>query len=122
MPAGSQCSRFSLPIAYHTGNQQVWIVENGTVSMYQRITQFTAFMDGTGRFRRDMTGYSSGKRKLFEQLFHTRFVRGNIGVDFAVGSFQIGIGHQAWSTVSWACNVDDVQVVLFDDAVEVYIN
>src|SRR5258708_5348743 len=46
VPTGGQCTRFRLAIADHTRNDQIGIVERGSIGVHQRITQFAAFVDG----------------------------------------------------------------------------
>ena len=46
------------------------IVEYRAIGVQQRVTQFAAFVDGAGRFRRGVAGNSARKRKLLEQPLH----------------------------------------------------
>ncbi len=84
--------------ADYTANQQVGIIEGRTVSVRQRIAEFAALMNRTGRFGRDMGGDAAGKRELLEQLLHSFGVLRDVGVDLAVSAFQIGVGDQTWAT------------------------
>ena len=43
-------------------------------------------------------------------------------IDFAVGSFKIGVGHHAGTAVAGTADIDDVEVTSLDDAVEMGIN
>src|SRR5947209_378801 len=70
VPTGCQWSGFRLAVSHHTACEQVWIVEHRTASVHDRITQFSAFVDGTRSFGRGMARNPSGKGKLFEQPFH----------------------------------------------------
>src|SRR5205085_105183 len=84
--------------------------------------QFAAFVDGPGRFRRDVTGNAARKGKLFEQPFHSLLVLRDVRIDFAVGAFQVRVRHQPGSAVSRAGDIDHVQVLLLDDPVEVDVD
>ncbi len=47
---------------------------------------------------------------------------GNVRVIFGISAFEIGVGDQARPAVSRACDVDGVEVLGFDDAVEVNVD
>src|SRR5882724_3964276 len=70
MPTGRQWPCLSLTIADHAARDEIGIVKHRAVSMHQRITQLSSFMNRARRFRRDVTGDSAGKGKLPEQLSH----------------------------------------------------
>ncbi len=50
MPAGGEGAGFGLPVADDAGDDQIRIVEGGTIGVNQRIAQFPAFVNGAGRF------------------------------------------------------------------------
>src|SRR5437016_14471977 len=79
-------------------------------------------MDGAGCLRSVVAGYASGKRELLEQLSHAFFVSLNAGIQLGVGAFQIGVRHHARPTVSRTANVNNVEIVFLDQAVEMHIN
>jgi len=43
-------------------------------------------------------------------------------INFAVRTFEIGVGNKTWTTVPGAGNVDDVEVVLLDQAIQMNID
>src|SRR6202020_3525751 len=55
MPTGSERTGFSFSVANDATDNQVRVVEGGPIGMGQRISELAAFVDRTGRFRRDMT-------------------------------------------------------------------
>src|SRR2546421_4047538 len=118
MPTGGERSSLGLAVAHHATSDKIGIVENRTVSMRQRIAQFTAFMDGAGCLRSVVAGYASGKRELLEQLSHAFFVSLNAGIQLGVGAFQIGVRHHARPTVSRTANVNNVEIVFLDQRSE----
>ena len=61
MPAGGEWTGFRLAVAHHACDQEVGIVEGGTVGVRQAIAEFTAFIDGAGGLRRNVTGNAAGK-------------------------------------------------------------
>src|SRR5438309_6591515 len=80
MPTGGERSGLGLAVAHHATSDKIGIVENRTVSMRQRIAQFTAFMDGAGGLSSIVAGYASGERELVEQLSHAFFVPSHDGI------------------------------------------
>src|SRR5262249_17167207 len=79
-------------------------------------------MDRSRRFRGGMTGNSSWKRELLEELSQALFIFLNVGIKLRVGPLQVGIRHHPWPAVSGAADIDHVQVILVDQPVEVRIN
>src|SRR5579884_4272650 len=69
-----------------------------------------------------MTWYSARKRKLLEQPLHSRLVLGDGRINLAVSPFQIRVRHHSWAAVSRAADVNDVQIVFLDDAIQVNVN
>jgi hypothetical protein len=59
---------------------------------------------------------------LLEEPLQDRFILRDMGVDFPVGAFKVGIGHEPRTAVPRTGNVDDVQVVLLDEAIEMHID
>ena len=122
MPGGCQRPGFRFAVAHHAAGDQVRRVEHRAKSVQQRITQLAAFVDRTRRFRRNVAGNAAGKGKLPEQAAHAFGVLRDIAIDLAVTAFQIGIGDQRRAAVAGAGDVDQVQVLLFDDPVEMRVN
>ena len=67
MPAPRKRTGFGFPVSDDTSHQQLGMVEGRPIGMGQGIAQFTALVDRTGRFRRDMARNTARERKLFEQ-------------------------------------------------------
>lgn len=122
MPTGGERSRFRFAIADHATGHKVGIVEDGPVSMRQCVAEFSAFMDGAGCLRRIMAGDASREGELLEQLSHALFVLLNVGVELRVCAFKIGVRHHAGPAVPGTANVDDIEVILLDQAVEVHVD
>ncbi len=45
-------------------------------------------------------------------------VLSDVGIDFAVGAFEVGVRNQTWPAMAGSGDVDNVQVVLLDDPVQ----
>src|SRR5687768_670831 len=65
---------------------------------------------------------TAGKGKLLEQAFHAVFVLRNVGIDFAVSSFQVSVCNEARPAVAGTCDVDDVKAMIFYDPVQVDVD
>lgn len=122
MPCGGQRSGFCFVIADDAGNDQAGIVERGSESMRQRVTQLAALVNRTRRLRRDVTGNAAGEGKLFEQPLQPGFVLRDAGIDLAVSPFQISVRHQSRSAMPRPGDVNYIQVVFLDDAVQVDVD
>src|SRR5919199_4191511 len=86
VPSRGKRASFRFPIPYNAANHQVRVIEGSPVSMRNRITQFTAFVDGTRSFRSNVAGNATREGELLEQFLHPRSVLGNVGVVLAVGT------------------------------------
>jgi hypothetical protein len=122
MPTRGQRPGLGLAVPDHTGDEQVGVVKCRTIGMCQGIPKLTAFVDGAWNLRRDMARNAPGERKLFEEALHPRFIRRDVGVDFAIGAFKVSVGDEPRSTMPRTGDVDHVQVMRFDDAIEVHVD
>src|SRR5204863_1380245 len=104
------------------GDDQVGIVKGGAKSVTERVTEFTAFMNGTGRFRGDVARDAAGEGELFEQFLHAGLVRGNVRVNFAISAFEPGIGDDTRTAMAGPDDVNHVQITFFDKAIEVDVD
>src|SRR6185295_5068492 len=122
MPTRGQRSTLSLAISYYAAHDQIGIVERRSVRMCQRVAEFPALVNGTRCFRRNVTGDAARKRTLLEEPLHS--VRGlrNVRIDFAISSFQVSIRYQARATVPWSRNVNNIELIALDHAIEMNIN
>ena len=122
VPAGGERAGFRFAIADDAGDEQVGIVERRAESVRQRVTQLAALMNRAGCLRRDVARNAAGKGELFEQPLHPVFILRDVGIDFAVGAFQVGVRHQSRPAVARPGDVDDVQVVFLDDPVQMDVD
>src|SRR6516225_11369947 len=112
MPTGRQRPSFCLAVADDAGNNQIGVVESGSVGVGNGIAEFATLVNRTGRLRRHVAGDSPWERELGEQALHARFVSRDVRINLAVGSLEVGIRDQTGPPVPWAGNVDHVEVVL----------
>src|SRR5258705_3115621 len=73
-------------------------------------------------FGRDVTRDSTGEGKLGEQPLHAFRIARDVGIELAVSALQPGIGNQAGTSVPGTGNVDRIEIVLLDYAVEMHVD
>ena len=117
LPCRGQWTGFRFAVADHTGDDQIGIVERRAEGVTQRVSELAAFVNGTWRRGRDMAGNAARKGKLLEQFFHPGFVLGDIGINLAIGSFEIGVAHQRRTAVTRTSDIKHVQIIFFDGSV-----
>ena len=122
MPACRQRSGLRLAVADDTGNDQVRVVEGCSVGVGDSVAELPAFVNGTGRLRGHMAWNAARERELREEPFHALLIGGDVRVNLAVGSLEIGVRDQARPAMPGSSNVDHVQVVLLDEPVQVDID
>ena len=122
LPRSRQRAGLRFTVADNAGDDQTGIVERGSEGMAERIAQFTAFVNRTGRRWRHMAGNPAGKRELREQFFQPGFVLRDVRINFAPGAFEINVADNRRAAVTGAGNVEHVQVILLDDPVQMHID
>ena len=121
VPAGGQRAGFRLAVADDAGDDQIGIVEGRAIGVQQRIAQFAALMDRARRFRRDMAGNAVRPGELAEQPLQPVPAALDRRIALGIRPFQIGVRHHARPAVARTDDVDHVQIVFFDQPVEVDI-
>src|SRR2546430_6310959 len=86
------------------------------------MSESPTFINRAGSCGRDVAGNAARKRKLLAKLLKAYFICRNVGIDFAVRAFQIGVGAEARPAVSGTGNVNDVEVVFFNQAIEMNVD
>ena len=119
LPRARQRPRLGLAVADHAGHEQVRVVERGTVGVRERVTELAALVDGARGLRRGVAGDAAGERELAEQRLQTFGVVGDVGVPLGVGALEVRRRHDARAPVSRPGDVESVEVVADDDAVQV---
>ena len=122
MPGGRERSGFRFAITDHTGDDEVRVVERRAEGVTERVAEFSALMNGAGAFGRDVARNTAGEGELHEQLPEAGGVCGDPGIDLAVGSLEIRIAHQRRPAMTGAGDVDHVQAVGANDAVEMRVD
>ena len=122
VPARRQRPGLGLAVADDAADEQVGVVEGRSVGVDQRVAQLAALVDRARRLGRDVAGDAAGEGELAEQPPQALLVGRHARVDLAVGALEVGAGHEAGPAVPGPGDVDRVEVVRADDAVEVGVD
>src|SRR6185437_739590 len=79
-------------------------------------------MDGSRRFRSDVTRNAARERELLEQTLGTACVATSRRIDLAVRTLEIGVGYHSRSTVARPGYEDRVDVVGPDQPIHVHVH
>jgi hypothetical protein len=90
--------------------------------MNQGIAELPALVQRIRDVRTAMAWDAAGRRELPEKESQTVLVRRDLRVNFGIASLQIGVCVQRGATMSGTCNVNDVCVMFFDQAIQVNVN
>src|SRR5208282_662126 len=74
MPGGCEWTGLRLAVAYCDGDDEIGVIECGSVGMRDGVAQLAAFVDRARRLRRAVRANSSRERKLTEELEKPRFI------------------------------------------------
>src|ERR1700677_3922595 len=100
----------------------MWIIEHGSESMAEGVTQLAAFVNGPWRGRRNMARNAAGKRELREQLFHALFVLRDVRINLAPGAFEVNIAYNRRAAMTGAGHIEHIQVIFLDNPVQMHID
>ena len=112
MPRGRQRPGLGLAVADDAGDDQIGVVERHAVGVRQAVAKLAAFVDGAGRFRRDVAADVAGEGELLEELLHPFRVLALVRIDLGVRAFEIRRAEHAGRAVARARHEDHVEIVL----------
>ncbi|MNQ89941.1 hypothetical protein D3C85_1052650 [compost metagenome] len=122
MPAGGQRACFRLTVTDDAGDDQLRIIKRGTVGMGQAVAKFATFMDRSGNLSRYMAGNAIRPRKLPKQANQAVAVALHRRTELGVRAFEVGLGDHRRAAMTGTGDENHVQIVLFDQAIEVGID
>ena len=122
VPGGGQGTGLCLTVPHYAGGDEVGVVQHRAEGVGQGVPKLSALVDGARCLRGHMAGDTAGEGELLEEFLHSLQILADVGIDFAVTSLQIGLGHHGVAAVARAGEIDHVQVVLVDDPVQVCID
>ena len=109
-------------VADDAAGDQVGVVEDGAVGVQQAVSELAALVDRSGRFGRRMARHAIRPGELVEQLPETGDIEGDLGVELAVGAFEVGVGEDARTAVAGTGDVDHIEVALANHPVQVRVD
>src|SRR5579859_6809989 len=122
MPRGRQRSGLRLTIADYASDDQLRIIKDRSKRVTERIAQFAALVDRARALRGGVAGNSSGKGKLKKKLPQTALILADVWIDLAVSALKISVAYDRRPAVAGTGDVDHVEIVFFDDPVQVRVN
>ena len=121
VPAGRKRTCFRLPVAHHCERDQVRVVVDRPIGVRKAVAEFAALVDAAWRFWRGVAADAARKGELLEEALHPRQIFALVGVNLGIGALEICLGQDGRRPVPGAADIDRVQVVLFDQPIEVNI-
>src|SRR5260370_187226 len=121
-PGRRERAGLGLAVADHARHDQVRVVACSAEGVRQGISKLTTFVNRAWSLRRRVAWYSARKRKLAEQMTQPASILADLGIDLAVGSFEIGIGHNSGTAVAGTADKDHVEIASLDGPVEMRIH
>src|ERR1700733_1283934 len=79
-------------------------------------------MDRSGTTGGRVAWKPAGKRELRKELFEPGFILADVRIDLAIRPFKVGIGDDGRAAMARTTDVDHVEVIFLDDAIQVHIN
>ena len=122
MPAGRERPGLRFAVADDAGDDEIRVVERGAMSVRQRVAELAAFVDRAGRFRRGVARDAAGEGELLEKPPQPVDVFRHVRVELAVRALEIGVRHHRRAAMPRPADIDHVQVVLINDAVQVRVD
>ena len=122
VPRGCQRAGLRLAVTDNHGCDQVGVIQHRTEAVRQRITQFTALVDGARGLRGNVAGNAARERELLEQALHALGVLADVRVNLAVSALEVGVRHEEVAAVTRTGQQDHIQIILLDDAVQMNVN
>ena len=118
VPGGGERAGLGFAVADAAGDEEVGVVEGCAEGVGEGVAEFAAFVDGAGGLGGAVAADAAGEGELLEEFEEAGFVLRLVGVDLGVGAFEVGVGESGGCSVAGAGDVDGVEVVLFDEAIQ----
>ena len=106
VPGGGQGAGLGLAVAHHAGGDEGGVIQHRAEGMGQGIAQLAPLIDGAGGLGGHVAGNAAGEGELLEELLHSLQILADVGVDLAVSTLQIGLGHHGVAPMARAGEVD----------------
>lgn len=119
VPARGERAGLGLAVTDDGRHEEVRVVERRAVRVRERVAELAALVDRSGRLWGDVARDATREGELPEQPVHALLVLGDVRVRLGVGAFEVGVGDEARSAMTWAGDEDARQCALADRPVEV---
>jgi hypothetical protein len=121
LPAAGERSGLGLAVAHHRGDDEVGVVERRAEGVDEHVAELAALVNRSRCGHADVARNPARRRELPKQPAHPRHVPRHVGVDLRVRAFEIDVSHDRRPAVPGAGQIDDVGVVLLDEAIQVHV-
>ena len=122
VPSRRERPRLGLAVADHAGDDERRVVERSAEGVAEAVAELAALVDRARRLGRDVARDAAREGELLEEPLQSVLVLRDGGIELAVRSLQVGVRNQRGPAVSRPGNVDHVEIVLPDDAVQVHVD
>ena len=87
VPGGGEGAGLGFAVADAAGDEEVGVVEGGSVGVGEGVAELAALVDGAGGLGGAVAADAAGEGELLEELEEAGFVLGLVGVDLGGGAF-----------------------------------
>src|SRR5437870_4357002 len=122
VPSRRERPRLGLAVADHAGDDERRVVERSAEGVAEAVAELAALVDRAWRLGRDVARDTTRKGELLEEPLQSVLILRDGGIELAVRSLEVGVRDERGPAVSRPGNVDHVEIVLPDDAVQVHVD
>jgi len=99
----------------------IWLLRTYMLRIPRELDE-AAWVDGAGRLGGRVAAHAARKRELSEQLLHAFRIARQVGIELGVAAFEPRVCHERRASVAGPGDVDHVEVMPVDDAIEMGVN
>ena len=122
VPGRRERAGLGFAVAHNAGRNEVGVIEHRAEGVGQRVAELAALADGAGDLGRDVAGCAAGEGELADEFPQALVVLADVRIDLAVAAVEPVLGEHGVAAVTRAGNVDHVEVIFVDNAVEMRVN
>ena len=121
VPTRGERAGLGLAVAHDAGNEKIGIVEGRAVGVDEGVAEFAALVDGAGSLWSHMAWDSIRPTELAEEALDAVGVLLDMRIHLGVGTFEIGVGHDAGTAMAGADDVKHFEAAFANQAIPVDI-
>ena len=118
MPRRGERPGLCLAVADDACDDEVGIVERGSIGVREAVAELAAFVDRARRLRRDVRADVTREGELLEEALHALLVFALVRIDLRISTFQVRGTEHARRAVTRAGHENHVEVVSLDHPIE----